>query len=226
MLLSRRLSGVKQVSFDQHAGPEAGNGGSAVSGSYSCASLYLHQWNAIHKQPLFSCCDGTGCKITKNLGLLGPPGLPTGTIRNGPSSETCSCSGGAHTEPAIRHCISPVVVSETLEWIFTLNLIRFSPLFHSVKTSLGWVFSEAKHKIRICMQVIYLGIIPGSKEAQQERGNCGPPGCPSNEVSQEVSKEGCEHSDTYSPKSTSRAPGLPPASPLPSKSPVTMQSTI
>lgn len=64
------------------------------------------------------------------------------------------------------------MVFEILGQIFTCYLIRFSPLFHSMRSVLDEAFSEVNHEIRNWVQVIYLGSASGSWR------KCGPSSCP------------------------------------------------
>ena len=97
-----------------------------------------------------------GCKI---LGDLGPMDhIPPCTSAQAEpeassSSETCNCPGVTRGAAMIRPCrhlpICMEMVSKTLGQKFTLNLVRFSTLFHPMRAVLGWFFSKATPEMRI-----------------------------------------------------------------------------
>lgn len=76
----------------------------------------------------------------------------------------------------IRHCeLLPCTHVDgfwNLRTDLTCYLIRFSPLFHSMRSVLDEAFSEVNHEIRSWVQVIYLGSASGSWR------KCGPSSCP------------------------------------------------
>ena len=114
-------------------------------------------------------------------GTHGPPwASPQAEPEACSSSETWSCPGVIHGAVVIRPCgqlpTCMEMVSKTLGQKFTLNLVRFSTLFHPMRAVLGWFFSKATPEMRIWGQILYLGSTLGrSSRRWRRRGrSCGP----------------------------------------------------